>query len=75
VELPWFGFSAFYAGLQLADFAAYLVDFVSNETENRRGSLELQAAFARFQSKVQSVRIPRKKLAHEHVRGPALTYW
>ncbi|MFQ5613247.1 MAG: DUF3800 domain-containing protein, partial [Anaerolineae bacterium] len=29
VELPWFGFSAFYAGLQLADFTAYLVDFVS----------------------------------------------
>jgi len=31
VDVPWFGFSAFYAGLQLADFAAYLVDFVANE--------------------------------------------
>lgn len=31
VETPWFGFSAFYAGLQLADFCAYLIDSVANE--------------------------------------------
>lgn len=58
VELPWFGFSAFYGGLQLADFTAYLVDFVSNEMERGKGSTELEVAFAKFQSKVQLVCIP-----------------
>ncbi len=58
IELPWFGFSAFYAGLQLADFAAYLIDFESNEGAGARRSRELQEAFASFQSKVQLVRVP-----------------
>ncbi|HEY0607382.1 MAG TPA: hypothetical protein VGD58_30975, partial [Herpetosiphonaceae bacterium] len=58
VELPWFGFSAFYAGLQLADFSAYLIDFVSNEMAPERGSEELQVAYAKFQHKVQLVHIP-----------------
>jgi hypothetical protein len=58
VELPWFGFSAFYAGLQLADFAAYLVDFVANETASARRSVELQEAFDRLREKVRLVRIP-----------------
>lgn len=31
VELPWFGFSSFYSGLQLADFCGYLLDFEQNE--------------------------------------------
>nr|VFJ74496.1 MAG: hypothetical protein BECKFW1821C_GA0114237_10636 [Candidatus Kentron sp. FW] len=31
IELPWFGFSAFYSGLQLADFSGYLLDFEQNE--------------------------------------------
>lgn len=58
VELPWFGFSSFYAGLQLADFAAYLIDFVSNEDKHPKGSSELHKAFARFEHKVLLKRIP-----------------
>lgn len=57
-ELPWFGFSAFYAGLQIADFSAYLIDFVSNEGTAGRGSLELQEAFNKFRHQVQLVYIP-----------------
>jgi hypothetical protein len=34
VELPWFGFSAFYAGLQLCDFVAYAFDFAHNERQH-----------------------------------------
>jgi hypothetical protein len=58
VELPWFGFSAFYAGLQLADFAAYLIDFVANESTRARRSVELQKAFAKIQDRTCLVRIP-----------------
>lgn len=58
VELPWFGFSAFYAGLQLADFTAYLVDFVSNESGSEKRSEELQKAYNRIQFKVRLVHIP-----------------
>lgn len=57
-ELPWFGFSAFYAGLQIADFAAYMIDFVSNEGTPGRGSLELQEAFNKFRHQVKLVYIP-----------------
>ncbi len=41
VELPWFGFSHFYMGLQLADFIAYAVDVKANERDNekRNGNL------------------------------------
>jgi hypothetical protein len=31
LDVPWFGFSEFYAGLQLADFLAYVIDFGNNE--------------------------------------------
>lgn len=58
VELPWFGFSAFYAGLQLADFTAYLIDFVSNEANRGKRTAELEAAFAKFETKVSLVHIP-----------------
>lgn len=58
VELPWFGFSAFYAGLQLADFMAYLIDFVSNETTVPKRASELHDAFERVQRKVKLIRIP-----------------
>ncbi len=58
VELPWFGFSAFYAGLQLADFVAYLVDFVSNEIRRDERSRSLFDAYAIIQSKVTLTRIP-----------------
>lgn len=57
-ELPWFGFSAFYAGLQIADFSAYLIDFVSNEGGPARGSSELQEAFNKFRHQVKLVYIP-----------------
>lgn len=63
VGMPWFGFSAFYAGLQLADFAAYLVDFVANESnwsepspESRRNPMA--DAFALIAHKTQLIRIP-----------------
>lgn len=58
IELPWFGFSAFYAGLQLADFVAYLTDFVSHEEERGARQNELRDAFSLLQSKVKIVRIP-----------------
>ena len=58
IELPWFGYSAFYAGLELADFAAYLVDSVSNEETQEKRRSELREALARFRSKVQIVHIP-----------------
>lgn len=58
VELPWFGFSAFYAGLQLADCAAYMVDFIANEDVGGQRRAEIREAYARFQHKVQLIRIP-----------------
>lgn len=58
VELPWFGFSAFYAGLQLADFTAYLIDFVTNELDYQKRSSELEYAYRHFEGKVHLVRIP-----------------
>ncbi len=58
IELPWFGFSAFYAGLQLADFAAYVIDFVTNEHDRPKRSSELEEAYRRFQGKVKLAYIP-----------------
>lgn len=59
LDLPWFGFSAFYAGLQLADFAAYLVDFVANETRpERRGTDVMTEAFRRIADYVTVFHIP-----------------
>jgi hypothetical protein len=58
IELPWFGFSAFYAGLQIADFCAYLIDFVSNEGAAAKGRSELSEAFERFSKRVKIVSIP-----------------
>ncbi|MBM4457638.1 MAG: DUF3800 domain-containing protein [Chloroflexi bacterium] len=58
VQVPWFGFSAFYAGLQLADFVAYLTDVASGAGEANTRQQELHDAFALLQSKVRIVRIP-----------------
>ena len=58
VELPWFGFSKFYAGLQLADFTAYLIDFITNEALHSRRSEELHDAFVRLEGKIRVVHIP-----------------
>jgi hypothetical protein len=57
-ELPWFGFSAFYAGLQLADFVSYLIDFVSNEMPRSARVSELQEAYNTLLSKIRRVKVP-----------------
>lgn len=57
VESPWFGFSAFYAGLQLSDFVAYTFDLLHNRHESGRGEAELQWAYQRYAHKVQMVEI------------------
>lgn len=56
-ELPWFGFSAFYAGLQLADFVAYSFDLLYNRDERRHGSDELRQAYLLYADKVRFVEI------------------
>lgn len=61
VELPWFGFSEFYGGLQLADFCAYLIDFISNESSQgleRLGHRELQDAYSHLRNKICLAGIP-----------------
>lgn len=57
IDVPWFGFSAFYAGLQLADFVAYMMDFASHE-EERSGRMELNHVFSVLQTRLRSVYIP-----------------
>ena len=58
-ELPWFGFSAFYAGLQLADFLAYLTDSALNHGETMRFRMsELLESYSLLEHKVRSLRIP-----------------
>lgn len=58
VELPWFGFSAFYAGLQLADFTAYLFDFTSNQVIRHKRRTPLHEAWQQIRSKVSVVKLP-----------------
>jgi hypothetical protein len=58
VELPWFGFSEFYSGLQLADFVSYLVDFFHNEHERGQRSEEIYRAYQTIESKLRMVKIP-----------------
>jgi hypothetical protein len=70
VDVPWFGFSAFYAGLQLADFAAYLMDIEANERvrakpaeEARPGTRaqrdnEMRAAINLLRAKTKRIRLP-----------------
>lgn len=58
VGLPWFGFSAFYVGLQIADFSAYMIDFVSNEPDTPYGGQVLRQAFSYVRHKVRLVAIP-----------------
>lgn len=58
VGMPWFGFSEFYAGLQLADFVSYLVDFTHNEIERGKRSRELYEAFQLIESKLHLIKIP-----------------
>lgn len=58
VEMPWFGFSEFYAGLQLADYVSYLVDFTHNEAEREKRSRELFEAIQLIQPKLRLTKIP-----------------
>jgi hypothetical protein len=58
VEIPWFGFSAFYAGLQLADFSAYMIDFMANELGSSSENHVMRGAFQLFEKKVRRVLIP-----------------
>jgi hypothetical protein len=66
IELPLFGFSAFYAGLQLADFAAYLVSFALDEEKlrsheqppTRQRNAALLRVYNTFQGHVRVIEIP-----------------
>lgn len=58
VEIPWFGFSAFYAGLQLADFSAYMIDFMANELGSSSENHVMRGAFQMFENKVRRILIP-----------------
>ncbi|GAB4437413.1 MAG: hypothetical protein Kow00120_04720 [Anaerolineae bacterium] len=58
LESPWFGFSAFYSGLQLADFCAYLTDFAANDTSRSPRNSVLFSAFEVIAPKVRLVQIP-----------------
>lgn len=57
-ELPWFGFSAFYSGLQMADYMAYLFDFVSNEVVRAKRQTALNQAFTQLHYKLKILKIP-----------------
>ncbi|MEG4066450.1 DUF3800 domain-containing protein [Microcoleus sp. Pol11C2] len=58
VELPLFGFSEFYTGLQLADYVVYLIDRSSKEAGTASGSTELEEAFNLLEPKMQLLKIP-----------------
>jgi len=58
IESPWFGFSEFYSGLQLADFVSYLVDFSNNEHERGQRSEVIYRAFKSMEPKLILVKIP-----------------
>jgi hypothetical protein len=58
IELPWFGVSAFYAGLQIADFVAYFVDFVHNESHNDRVNRDVKEAIELLLPAIRLIRIP-----------------
>lgn len=56
IEFPWFGLSAFYAGLQLSDFVAYTFDLLHNRDGSQPDD-ELRHAYLRYAHKVQAVEI------------------
>jgi hypothetical protein len=58
VELPLFGFSEFYTGLQLADYVVYLIDRYSKEAGTASGPTELEEAFNLLEPKMQLLKIP-----------------
>jgi hypothetical protein len=58
IEMPWFGFSAFYVGLQLADYVAYSIEYISEAKEGDKRSLELRQAFSLLRDKIHVSEIP-----------------
>ncbi len=62
VGLPFFGFSAFYAGLQVADIAAYLVQRAALEEQRKRAAF---AASILQAWRLQQFFIPPKGKGHE----------
>lgn len=58
VGIPWFGFSAFYAGLQLADFVAYLIDMAANDLHRSERNQPLYAIYAELAPMIKLLRIP-----------------
>lgn len=55
VALPWFGFSEFYTGLQLADYVAYLIARKSKDEGSNRTNSESVQAFKLLQPKINLV--------------------
>jgi len=58
VELPLFGVSNFYTGLQIADYVVYFIDRHSKPAETARAYAELEEAFNLLKPKMQLVKIP-----------------
>jgi len=58
IEMPWFGFSSFYAGLQLADFVSYLTDFVTNEKSGQPRDEQIIRIFNLLMKQMISIRLP-----------------
>jgi len=58
VELPFFGVSDGYTGLQLADYVVYLIARYSNEAGTASGHTELEEAFNLLEPKMQLLKIP-----------------
>jgi hypothetical protein len=58
VDLPLFGASKFYTGLQIADYVVYLIDRHSKPAGTARGYAELEEAFNLLKPKMQLVKIP-----------------
>lgn len=64
IEKPWFGFSEFYTGLQLADYVAYLLARRVNE-KKEIASQKLQEAFDLLKSKIYLLQIPDSPINFE----------
>jgi hypothetical protein len=58
MELPFFGVSDGYTGLQLADYVVYLIDLHSKLAGTARGYAEFEEAFNLLKPKRQLVKIP-----------------
>ncbi|NEQ67085.1 MAG: DUF3800 domain-containing protein [Symploca sp. SIO1B1] len=62
VDLPWFGFSEFYTGLQLADYVAYLISRrPSDEGAISTSRIKLLEAFNVLQAKIHLFEFPQVK--------------